>query len=365
MIKITADILFECKLLHHYFLNKGATNILSLPPDEQLKQFSKYNWRVFFDVVPTKDCLRQLKGHQMQLVYTPTGFLTTIKTESDSNKPAISLSANTKFSFILRRKTERFEHFTDLTLDKKLDQLYYFNNLDKAQTTGLTLSKGASTGNPSLVYSDENDLVKKVSPLYRYEIKTQVSNTTITLQAITATMTAPIVFAQDVNLEASETAIALDLRRIPSGLYLLREQNGATTEEETIYLNNGTLPSNAFGIIEIFGNTDSPENYQLLTNDGAIKDGLIYEIRWNNRKTIWRYHFKSDQAAVQNANLDVEFEDQNNKKILVTKNPQPLSSNGIITIKHGTGDKETLPNPTTRLIVPDEDTGNIYSDVYM
>ena len=83
MIKITANILFECNLLHHYFLNKGERNILSMNATEQLKQLSNYHWENIFDIKPTKNCLQQLRGHQMQLVYTPIGFLTTIKTVAD------------------------------------------------------------------------------------------------------------------------------------------------------------------------------------------------------------------------------------------------------------------------------------------
>jgi len=366
MIKIAANILFECNLLHHYFLNKGATNIVSMSSDDQLKQLSNYDWRAFFEVLPTKDCLQQLKGHRMQLVYTPTGFLATIKTEAESKTPLIGLTANTKFSFILRRKTEQFEHFTDISLEKIFGQIYYFNNLNKPQATRLTLSKGASLGNPSLTYSNENDLIRKIRSLYLHEIRTQVTNTTITLQSVTADMTAPKIFEQEINLDAGGTHVALDLRRIPTGLYLLVEQNGATTEEEILYLDNGSLPSDAFGVIEIFGSSNSHENYHLLTNTGEIKESPpIYEIRWNNRKTTWRYHFKSDQTEVQGASINVEFEDATNKKVLVTKQVQPLSSSGGIIIKKGTGENDTLPNPSTKLIVPDEDAGKVYSDVYM
>ncbi len=115
-----------------------------------------------------------------------------------------------------------------------------------------------------------------------------------------------------------------------------------------------------FGIVRIFISGENNSLDVLNANHKIPQPPKSYEIFINNRKTIWRYIFDSEQTV--NKNKDDVQPENGNSKILITKNEKPLTKTGFITVKLN---KNELPNPTINLIKPDAITHKNYSEIYM
>lgn len=98
-IRISADILFELNILHHYFLNKGSQNYEDMSAEEKLKQLNQYHILNFLELIPTPDCLQQIKNYKLKYVPTPTGLIIAAKADPENeDKPFSSPDANSCLS---------------------------------------------------------------------------------------------------------------------------------------------------------------------------------------------------------------------------------------------------------------------------
>ncbi|MEN8115395.1 MAG: hypothetical protein ABFS16_00330 [Bacteroidota bacterium] len=134
----------------------------------------------------------------------------------------------------------------------------------------------------------------------------------------------------------------------------------STAGSESVY-EELTIPEmhNLFGVVKIRmkGETSAldvtgatgeiPEPYQ------------VFEIIFENRKTVWRYYFDEDQKV---KNKDDVEEENGNARILVTKDLQPLTQKGFVSIELGGVE---LPNPDASLVKPNSTNNKIYSEIYM
>ncbi|MGE0019610.1 MAG: hypothetical protein AB7S72_08095 [Draconibacterium sp.] len=101
-------------------------------------------------------------------------------------------------------------------------------------------------------------------------------------------------------------------------------------------------------------------NLYITNATGKLKDPTpVFEILLDNRKSFWRYIFKTNQV-VKPAN-NVKKED-GNAKILITKTEQPLTERGFVSVELGTAE---LPNPGIDNIIPDTAANKYYSEIYM
>lgn len=114
-----------------------------------------------------------------------------------------------------------------------------------------------------------------------------------------------------------------------------------------------------FGIVRIFISGENNSLDVLGANHKIPQPPKSYEIFINNRKTIWRYIFDSDQSVKNNDDVQPE---NGNSKILITKEEKPLTKTGFIKVKL---DKDELPNPAISLIKPNNVTRKNYSEIYM
>lgn len=147
----------------------------------------------------------------------------------------------------------------------------------------------------------------------------------------------------------------------PAGNTMLDESfilsvNGQQTEMNLLQDNE---KKNLLGIIKIFMKGENPP-LNITDAQGNVRNPATdFEIQLENRKTTWRYIFKSSQQV--KGSDDVKKED-GNSKILITKTEQPLTQNGFISIEL---DGTELPNPGIRHIKPDTTNNKYYSEIYM
>ena len=172
-IRISANILFELNILHHYFLNKGAQNFETMTAEEQLKQLNDYHILNFLELVPTANCLQQIKNYKLKLVPTPTGFIIAAKADPENeNKPFSTPDDALKLTFLIKLKGSSFFNFSNLPLDIPRDRIFYFNNLEKENSDNLSLSQSVPSGVPNLKYTGEDDLLKFYKPIHNHQIQT-------------------------------------------------------------------------------------------------------------------------------------------------------------------------------------------------
>lgn len=131
-----------------------------------------------------------------------------------------------------------------------------------------------------------------------------------------------------------------------------------TVKEELDHIPFG-MRKNLFGIIRVFMKGEN-NTLNITDSEGNVAaTPVVFEISFDNQKTIWRYIFKSDQTVASED--DVATED-GNSRILVTKNLMPLTSLGFIRVSKG--DSE-LPNAGITSIIPDTINNKIYSEIFM
>lgn len=113
------------------------------------------------------------------------------------------------------------------------------------------------------------------------------------------------------------------------------------------------------GLITIFVEGQTSDN-SLTNAEGKIQDPYKkFEILYENRKTTWRYIFAEDQKVKKKD--DVKKENGDSKK-LITKEEQPLTQKGFVSIELGGIE---LPNPVVNFIKPNDSNTKYYSEIYM
>ena len=115
----------------------------------------------------------------------------------------------------------------------------------------------------------------------------------------------------------------------------------------------------SFGIMRIF--IKGENSTQHITDDQGEIPAItkVFEMSFDNRKTFWRYIFKSDQTVVPADGVSIENGDA---RILVTKNLMPLTSRGFIPVSK---DDTELPNAGIASIIPDTANNKIFSEIFM
>ncbi len=114
-----------------------------------------------------------------------------------------------------------------------------------------------------------------------------------------------------------------------------------------------------FALVKIRMKGENPAIDITGSPDQLRNDPLVFEILFENRKTYWRYFFRTDQKIKPHDPVDKET---SNARQLVTKEAYPLTSNGFIKLEVNGVE---LPNPDERIIKPDTNDHKIYSEIYM
>src|SRR5690606_35047137 len=66
--------IFEVRILHEYFLNKGEKTFGQLTDIEKVGVMKRYDVNEIFEIQPTEECLKQLKKYHLVFKKSKTGF---------------------------------------------------------------------------------------------------------------------------------------------------------------------------------------------------------------------------------------------------------------------------------------------------
>ena len=334
-------------------------------------------------------------------------------------KPKLPIPTEVALSFSLKSKLPYFKSLTNIQLATPYPAIYYFTNKDRQELVEFTippynskpLSQDALSPQAGTIYEMgtilnfggtvreaiqktdgsnpahwEDIIERKVVTLadnmllphnfkYKFREDQLVTQVEITLVDATNTEVKKIIKTStevlaDILLNFTKVDENDDTSaNIPSGIYSLKLLiNGTTEITHHINLNNDLYNREYLGIVQIrFDEENSP--FSLFDAQGFLKtkiDGLgekishpIFEIRFENRRTYWRYN-KSNAFTTDEINATHSFLDAFSTNLLIAKKPKALTAT-LVPFQNGT--VLMLPHPKTPNIRVEQD--KIYSEIYI
>jgi hypothetical protein len=137
--------------------------------------------------------------------------------------------------------------------------------------------------------------------------------------------------------------------------YLLTPESAAN---ELKNLGSGEK-QNLYGLIRVYMKAGNA-NLNIIDPLGKIAaPPRTFELVFDNRKSIWRYIFRTDPKVKNKDDVKIEAADP---LVLISKSEQPLTQKGFISLELGGKD---LPNPGSQFLKPDTLNSKYYSEIYM
>lgn len=375
---ISYSILFEVKILHHYFLNRDEQNFAKMTADQQVEMLRNYDVRELFEIVPSSECLRDLGRHRCLFKPTATGIIVGLKAMLENQatrqyKPSLDLADDLRFTFHLHTKDFGLLNYTALPLTGNSGQVYLFTNdsglsakdfpslcsypgsflpgrgylpgemvVDHAnQPTKLHIAKLKTTVDPDfspdwltedgggglpLAYANARDRYPLVRQQFNYRVTVAGVEPTVTIRTADGIGVA----VKSALLPGEFRTIQLDLRGLPEGFYRLHAATPDQSYQDDwgFYLLQQQDPP--FAIVQLAVKSDTAA-YAMLDPQGCLQSPT-YALRFRNRATHWRYIGKKFNASS------------------ITDEPLPLTRFGFI-------DEVTVPDkngyPVTHLANPE------------
>ena len=332
-VSITYDILFEIKIIHHYFLNKGDVNYNTMSDVDKANMMLKYDAREIFEIVPTEECSKILNAHNCIFKPTSSGILVGLRAESNGLqppklKPFKSLADDVIFTFLIKIRDNDFMNYTALPFNGNNGQVFTFqntisgsskkfpsissippvyktakeylpgdmlsnnpNNQTKLFTALKKTVKNTSSAldwiteqlsdNLPLQYVNVNDRHPLVRGIFIYQVK----NVNVEPTAIVKTTSGITVTPKVTTLPGDFCSLQIDMRDFPEGFYTMHIQSAAPvyTDDVAFYLLQQR--ENPFGIIQLNVKSDDA-TYNMLDPLGFMRSP-VYELRFRNRSTRW------------------------------------------------------------------------------
>lgn len=399
-ITITYGILFEVKVMHHYFLNKGETAYDVMSDAEKANMMLKYDARQIFEIVPTDECRKMLTAHNCVFKSTSTGIIVGLRAESDGTepikfKPFTDLADDLMFTFMVRLRDMDLMNYTALPFTGSSGRIFTFQNTvaggpkkfpalsaippvyeaakeylpgdmlsdnlnnqtklftARQKTTAATSSADWLTeqaaDNLPLQYVNGNDRHPLVRGIFSYRVKDANVEPVATVKTAGGVTVTPRV----TTLPGEFRTLQVDMRDFPEGFYSMHIESAAPvySDDTAFYLLKQR--ETPFGIIQLHVKSDDGA-YNMLDPQGFLRSPS-YELRFRNRLTRWRYIGKKFNEAS------------------VTSNPLPLTRFGFIdnvAVMGKEGDLiEDLPNPAVTIIKTEALTKasekNFYSEIHI
>jgi hypothetical protein len=280
--------LFEVRLLHHYWLDEGATVFDQIAdPVKKEARLLGYDMRPFLEVRPTAATETSLSAARCVFRQTALGFLV--------GAPAAAIfPANTIFSFVVSVKSAQFYDYTSLTLrPQKIYEL--FNTVDgityryKENVPVLSNLTGATRGvapNAALFLSQEIPL-----PAAADQVESLVLSGNALLQL---TSDNPAATTQQLNAQATNLPVFVHQADAPA-IAPLPGLVGAPARGVRLSVD---IDDDAFAIISLTAVRAGNGDFSFVDAGGAAKaDPPVYQVRFKNRSTVWTYLDKTTHAV--------------------------------------------------------------------
>ncbi|MEL7589039.1 MAG: hypothetical protein AAGU19_20175 [Prolixibacteraceae bacterium] len=381
-VTVAYEVLFEVKILHHYFLNRAQVVFDRMPAAERAALMLQYDCREFLEIRPTDSCGQLLRSHRCIFKQTASGFVVALRAEEDPDDPVkhypfIPFNDDDCFAFSVRLTDVDFWNYTALPFTGNSGKMFVFSNRRAAVPIGfpsLTVNPavyqagsehlpGDILGNKSadpdklfiakvrtkkktsvasdwleekkadgfpMQYAGENDRITVWGSHVNYSPGIPGLAPELTL----VNETGQVLTVPFESLPGNPPVFQLNLARFPEGIYTLHAQSASPAGSEQIrfFLHHGREAP--FAMIHLTPKSNVAA-YRITGNQGELRSP-VYEIRFRNRATHWRYIGK-------NFNQDS-----------VTPEPLPLTRFGLVTDVSVPGKDGTmiddLPNPSNTMV---------------
>ena len=386
--------------------------------------YNIYDARDLFEIEPLESTKTRIKEYRLIVKNTNLGFLVGVEVHVENKmgemvyRPRLEMDSFINLAFSIKSRVPFFKSFTNTTLKAKLPSIYYFTNKDKEafndiDHTSLPLSNKVHTHQDGNTYemgalanfdgevrealqdtdgndpghwqkiedwrfvSDADRMLLPNTFTYRLSKEENVTQIEFTLKDESNNEIKKISKNGDEILGNINLNFAKDdtLKSIESGFYTLSiKKNTGAEVLHKVYLNAEIYDKNYLGIIDI--RLDEINSaYSLFDADGFLtrsidpitqkKSHLIFELRFKNRRTYWRYNKESDFTNDEK-NTTNQFLNEFSSVALVSDLPKALTKI-LIPFR-----KAVPPNPPQELMLPPPkltsirvEKNKIFSEIYI
>ena len=405
---ITFSKLFEVQILHHYFLDTGTVRYDALSPDDKAAADKNYQVPSFLQILPTEACMSLMKNNGCVFRPTATGFVVFIRSAKKAGKliPVSIPEADSFFGFTLRFTDPYFKNYTSLALQNDAGTTCFFSNINKANAqvfpslthpaplkaagkkynAGDIITDGGQTQIAGKITADtlvqdfttEAPLNGKAPQYVTVADRVAVTNGSITVSSVKpeAELQPLLKVSNSAGKEVmprlsfttltdgtAKTIAQLNFSQLPEDVYTVATDTGT---KDWLYTREKKIPDGILQIVvaansaayHLLADADVPDNHG---NIEKIKNVLlqpVFELRFKNRSTAWRYNGK-----LLNAPADTGY--------------KPMTAKGkiAVTITDKNGKNMTgMPNADVTLVKPEpvikdnkvfvDDELNMYYNTY-
>jgi len=279
--------LFEVRLLHHYWLDEGASLFDNLSESRRNKLLLLYDARNFLSVAPTKSTGEKLRGLKAVFKTTATGFLVAV---SKTTK----IADNEIFNFVITATDPAFFNYTALTLSKNRiyeihhpaeDKIYRFKENIPVFSNVTGASRGAGA-DKTLFLSKE---IPGSDPADKAEFLNLSSGSLLQLLS-----SQPAAITQQISADAASAPVFFNQHDFQ---VLIPPPELTGTPPKGIYLTDG-IPDQVFGLISIAATRPSDTDFSCTSAGVAKQSCPVFHIRFRNRSAYWKYLNKNTGATV-------------------------------------------------------------------
>lgn len=269
---------FEVRLLHHYWLDEGATifDQISSPLVKQ-RRLANYDARKFLAIEPTVSTKMLLDAYRAVCIDTTLGLVVAVP-------EATSADAADRFEFVIHIKSQDFFSYTALTL--KPQRIFYRYDADKKQRrfkenvpvlSNLTGSVRGSGGDTVLYLSKDYTALAGDDGV---EALVLAGGSLLQL-----TSDQPAAETQTLSAHAEQVPVFLHQGDIPA---LMAPAGMSGLPSKGIELGDD-IPDRVFALIQLDALNPLDDKFSLLDNGQVKQNAPVFEIRLKNRSTVWRY----------------------------------------------------------------------------
>ncbi len=288
--------LFEVRILHHYWLDEGLTIFDNLPESDRNKKLLGYRGDRLISISPTSKSQKLLVGIGAVSKQTGLGLVVAVP-------EAQIIPDDTVFAFTIEIKDAAFFNYTSLTLlNRKIAECYapgedkihrYKENVPLfSNLTGVSRGTGAAK---QLFLSKE---IPGITATDQVEALIISGNALMQL-----TGSQPGAATQQLNA----SAVAMPVFHHQQDAPVLSPPPGLTGAPARGIELTDEISDNVFGILEITAVKQGDADYSC-TSGGMAKDNYpVFQIRFKNRSTIWKYLSKNNGSPVSESPAPLPF----------------------------------------------------------
>jgi hypothetical protein len=279
--------LFELRLLHHYWLDEGATVFDRIPnpqtPPNQFKRDKRllsYDLRSLMAVTPTGPTVKALEGFRGKYKNTALGCVVVAPAEA-------VIPPQTTFDFVVTVQNSAFFNYTALTMrPQKIYELYSQaeNKIHRYKENVPVLSNLTGTsrdlGSGKLLFLSREIPPQATNELVEWLVRSPAN---ALFQMISDQ---PGDAPQQLDADADNLPVYVHQGDAPE----ITPPAGLVGAPARGILLSDDIPDAVYALIRLVASGAGDGDYDFVDGTGRAKTpNPVYQVRFKNRSTVWRY----------------------------------------------------------------------------